>query len=162
MSWKETSLRAWQRQAGSRQLSCHSRVQWLSSRMLSLAMGQKRRPAQVSSETEPHGHRDLPHALPGVTGCPVPPLPFACLAGRAQGRAERRTTRRGTMAHCVGMGTGEPTGGGKGETGPWPRPRQALPASGCGSENTHKTLQQHALPPTQKSNQVSKVKEKDL
>lgn len=36
------------------------------------------------------------------------------------------------MARCVGVGTRGPAGGGKGEAGPRPRPRQALPAGSCG------------------------------
>lgn len=41
-------------------------------------------------------------------------------------------TGRGTMACCVGEGTGRPAGGRKERRAPRPCPEQALPAGGCG------------------------------
>lgn len=158
MSRKETSLRAWQRQAGSRRLSCHP---VFSGFRLGCCLwpwdrkAQHRYPLRADRATRPSGLSTRKARCYG-TPCSFTPL---CPSGR-----KARGGRGGGQwpAAWVWAPGGQQVAGKR--DGPPALPR-ASPASRRlrhGAENAHETLQQHTPPPARTSNQIFDVKEKDL
>lgn len=132
MSRKETSLRAWQRQAGSRRLSCHP---VFSGFRLGCCLwpwdrkAQHRYPLRADRATRPSGLSTRKARCYG-TPCSFTPL---CPSGRKTSTGTRRgEDGEGDDGLLRGCGHRAASRWQERETGPRPCPEQALPAGGCG------------------------------
>lgn len=163
MSRKETSLRAWQRQAGSRRLSCHP---VFSGFRLGCCLWPWDRKAQHRYPESGQSHTAIgtQHAQGPVLRDALflhSPLPVwqedehgdEARGGRGGGRWPAAWVWAPGGQQVAGKRDGPPA---------LPRASPASRRLRHGAENAHETLQQHTPPPARTSNQIFDVKEKDL